>query len=410
MANSFWTPTVAAKEFIRRLEAALIWGNLVNKDYSSEFTMKGNSVKVRRPMAYLGQANNLDITGYREDITEGMATVTMDKTLSIPVSVSALDRTLSFDRWSEMVLKPAAQRCAEAIEASIVANYYKAYWFTGTPGTIPATFSTLADAGAYMTDVNIGQMDRIGVHTPASAAKFANDIKGVYVQGNAKSALEKAAVGPYGGFSDNYTSVFAPIHTVGGLGGTPLVNGGAQGVTYAAVKDTWTQTLITDGWTAAIANRLNAGDVFTLPNVFSVNNSTKASTGRLQPFTVMAAASSDGAGNATLTISPPIITSGAHQTVTAAPADNAPMTILSGAAGTSYRQSLLLDPSAFVLVTRPLDIPSGSGLKSHTESGNAVTVSVSEFVDGNTLAQTMRFDMLWGTDLLDQRKVMRLTN
>ena len=229
------------------------------------------------------------------------------------------------------------------------------------------------------------------------------------MDGNNKKALEEAMVGKYAGFM-NYESVFAPTHTVGPLGGTPLVNGAAQNVTYAAAKDTWSQSLITDGWTAAAAARLNAGDVFTIANVFAVNPNTKASTGRLQTFTVLAAASSNGSGQLTATISPPIITSGAFQTVDSVPADNAPLTIKTGTAATAYRQSLLIDPKAIALVSRPLDIPSGEGVKTSTVSGEFVTMSVTSWVDGNTLNENMRFDMLWKPVVLDPRRGMRLTN
>jgi hypothetical protein len=61
-----------------------------------------------------------------------------------------------------------------------------------------------------------------------------------------------------------------------------------------------------------------AGDVFTLPLVFSVNPVTKQSTGSLMQFVVTANASSDGSGNLTAIISPAIITAGPFQNVTAA--------------------------------------------------------------------------------------------
>ena len=109
------------------------------------------------------------------------------------------------------------------------------------------------------------------------------------------------------------------------------------------------------------------------------------------------------------TISPPIIASGAYQTVTAVPADNAAITVR-GTGGVAYRQSLLLDPSALVLVSRPLDIESGQGVKTSTMSGNNVSVTVTEYTVGDTLAQNMRFDVLWGTKVLDARKGLRLTS
>jgi hypothetical protein len=62
------------------------------------------------------------------------------------------------------------------------------------------------------------------------------------------------------------------------------------------------------------------------------------------------------------------------------------------------------------LVSRAIDIPGNAGLKTSTRQGNKVTVSVTEWVDGNTLAQNMRFDMLWGREVLDPRRGLRLTS
>jgi len=84
--------------------------------------------------------------------------------------------------------------------------------------------------------------------------------------------------------------------------------------------------------------------------------------------------------------------------------------VKTGTGGTAYKQSLLLHPKAFALVTRPLNIPQGTGLKTSTKTGNKVTISCSEWVDGNTLNHYMRFDMLWGVKCLDPRLGMRLTN
>ena len=409
MANSFLTPSVFAQEGLMLLENELVLGNKVHSDLSSEFAMVGDTISVRRPTAYLGQDDNLDVTSYNEDITQGKTTIVMNKTLSVKVNISALDRTLSFDRTVEDIIKPVAIKFKDKIETSLASLYTSLYWFSGTPGTVPSTFLSLANAGAIMTDAAIPS-DRFAVHGTDATANLADGLKGVYVQNTAKTAFEKATIGFYGGF-DNYQSVHAPTHTVGTATGTPLVNGASQNVTYAASKDTWTQSLITDGWTNSVTGILKAGDVFTIAGVYAVNPVSKATTNRLQTFVVTADANSGAAtGPATLTISPPIITSGAYQTVTAAPADNAAITVKTGTGGTAYKQSLLLHPKAFALVTRPLNIPQGTGLKTSTKTGNKVTISCSEWVDGNTLNHYMRFDMLWGVKCLDPRLGMRLTN
>lgn len=412
MAVIPFTVAEISKEMVRILENELVLGKMVGSDKLDTDRMKSGGVTtVRRQAQYLGQDNNLNLTAYQEDAIEGTVTVTMDNTWSNKVTVGALDRTLSFDRYSDMILKPNARRAAERIEASIAALYPAFYTFDGTPGTVPATFAAVANAGAVFTDAGNAMGGRVAVHSPTATALLAGSIAATNVQGNNKVALEKAMFGNFAGF-DNYQSAFAPTHTVGPLGGTPLVNGGTQAVAYAtaSVRNTWSQTLVTDGWTAAAALRLRAGDTFTITGVNMVNPNTKADTGRLQHFTVLSNASSDGAGNLTMTISPPIITSGAYQTVTAQPADNAALTIQTGAANASHRQSLLLDPMAIALVTRPLDIPDDRGLKTSTITGEFVTMSVSEWVDGNTLDMNLRFDMLWKPVVLDPRRGMRLTN
>ena len=49
-------------------------------------------------------------------------------------------------------------------------------------------------------------------------------------------------------------------------------------------------------------------------------------------------------------------------------------------------------------------------MKTTTKSGNKVTVSCTEFVNGMTLDQVMRFDMLYEALVVDSRKGLRLTN
>lgn len=410
MANTFLTPSVFANEGLTLLENELVLGNKVHTDYSKEYAMVGDTLSIRRPTAYQGQDDDLDVTSYREDITQGKTTIVMNKTVSIPVDIGAIDATLSFDRVQEDVIRPAVIKMRDRIETELAALYTDLYWFTGTPGTVPATFKALGQGGAIMTDAGVPQDSRFAVHGTDAALELADGLKGVYVQDKAKTAFEEARIGRYGKF-DNFESVHAPTHTVGVATGTPLVNGASQEVTYATAKDSWSQTLNTDGWTNSTTGILKKGDVFTIAGVYAVNPVSKESTGRLQTFTVLADADSGAStGPAALTISPPVITSGAYQTVDASPANNAAITVKTGTSGTSYKQSLLLHPKAFALVTRPLKIASSAGVKTSTKTGNKVTISCTEFVNGNTLAHTMRFDMLFGVKCLDPRLGARLTN
>ena len=410
MANAFITPGHIAPEALRHLENELVLGNLVHTDYSKEYVAKGETISIRRPTQFRAIDNNLDITGVRQDIEQATIPLTLDQTATIPVELSVKDKTLSFDRFSEDIIKPAMIEMKDKIEQAISGTYWKFYHYGGTPGTAPGTFLSLAQMGAVMTDGAIPMSPRYAVHGTDAAVALADGLKGVFVQGKAKTAFEEAEIGRYAAF-DNYMSVHAPAHTVGVATGTPLVNGASQNVTYAAAKATWSQTLETNGWTNSTTGILKRGDVITIAGVFAVNPVSKQSTGRLQTFTVMADANSGAStGPADLTISPPIITTGPYQTVSAAPADDAPITVKTGASNAVHKQSLLFHPKAIALVSRPLSIENGAGVKTATRAGNKVTISVTEFIDGNTLAHTIRFDMLFKADVIDPRLGARLTN
>ncbi len=201
-------------------------------------------------------------------------------------------------------------------------------------------------------------------------------------------------------------SQVAPTHTVGPLGGTPAVNGASQNVTYDTAKNTWTQTLITNGWTASAASRLKKGDIFTIASVNMVNPKTKVSTGILQQFTVMADASSDGSGNLTATISPPIITSGPYQTVDVAPGATASIT-MRGTANTAYRQNLAYHKNAMALAFVPMVLPEGA-YRAARRSWKGISLRVIPVYDGTNDISAWRLDVLYGRKLVDPRLATRL--
>lgn len=410
MADTFLTPSIIAKEALMHLENDLVLGNLVHTDYSKEFKKVGDTVDIRRPVMFQGQEDNLDVTSYDEDIVEGKTNVVMNKTFTVKFDMSVIDKTLKIEQIGQRYIRPAVIRMRDKVETEIAKLYKQVYWFTGTPGTVPSTFLELGANRVVLTNAATPAAPRYGVHDPKVSLKLADGLKGVYVQGKAKTAFEDAEIGRYAGFM-NYESVHPIRHTVGALGGTPLVNGGSQNVTYLASKDTWTQSLITDGWSNSITGVVKEGDVFTIAGVYSVNPITKLSTGDLQTFVVRADANSGAStGPATLTISPPIITSGAYQTVDSVPADNAAITIKTGTAATQYSQSLLFHPNAFALVTRPLDIPQGAGLKTSTQTGNKMSISVTEWADGKTLNHNVRLDMLFGVKCIYPQLASRMTS
>jgi hypothetical protein len=127
----------------------------------------------------------------------------------------------------------------------------------------------------------------------------------------------------------------------------------------------------------------------------------------LQQFVVLANANSGAStGPATLTISPPIITSGPFQTVSAAPADNAAITVF-GAGSTNYPQNMGYHKNAFALVTVPLEMPDGAAFKAR-ESHNGLSVRVIKDYDINNDVDVIRIDTLYGAKAINPGLASRL--
>jgi hypothetical protein len=128
----------------------------------------------------------------------------------------------------------------------------------------------------------------------------------------------------------------------------------------------------------------------------------------LQQFVVTADVTTHAAGgNTTLAIAPAIIASGAYQTVSAAPADNAAVTVL-GTAATPYKQNMVFHKNAFALTMVPLEMPAGS-VGGARKSYNGLSVRVVPTWDGINNVSFWRLDVLYGVKAIDTRLATRLS-
>jgi hypothetical protein len=401
MANALITPSIIAKEAIVQLENNLVMGNKVHRDYKEEFVKVGDTISIRQPV----QFDAVDgATLSVQDVEEATTSITIDQRKHVGWQFGTQDLTLTIEDYSERYIKPAMIALAQQVETSLTGLYKDTYFFAGTPGTTPSTFAHLGEVGEIMDEVAMGN-ERCAVHNPSTAWSLANGLTGVFVQEKAKTAYEEAMVGRYARL-DNYMGQSIQTHTVGAHGGTPLVNGASQNVTYAASKNTRAQDLVTDGWDVS-TQVLNEGDIFTIAGVFSVNPITKSSTGRLQTFVANEDGTSDGAGALTVNVSPAIITSGPYQTVSAVPADDAAITV-KGTASTGYAQNLAFHKNAYALVTTPLAIPDGVSFSAR-ESHKGLSIRVVKDYDIVNDVDKIRLDILYGVKAIDPRQAVRLT-
>ncbi len=399
MANTLITPSIIAKEALMQLENNLVMANKVHREYRKEFNGgQGDTVSIRKPVKFYTADG---ATRVNQDVEEKSTSITIDQRKHVSWKFSTQDLTLSVEEYSERYIKPAAITLANTVDKSLHGLYTSVWNSVGTPGTTPSTFASVAAAAQRLDEMAVGSDNRCMVLNPAARYAVAgNQLTLDSVGTKGKSAYEKAMMGEVAMF-DTFSSQNVNNHTTGThtTGSTPLVNGAAQNVTYANATGANTQSLVTDGWAISTAV-LKAGDVITLAGVYAVNPVPgEGTTGKtvmdyLQQFTVTADATSDGTGNATLTISPAIITSGPFQTVDAAPAENAAITVL-GTEATAYPQNLGFHKNAFALVTVPLEMPDGAAFKAR-ESHNGLSVRVVKDYDIDADEDIIRMDILYG--------------
>jgi len=375
-------------EALRVLVNNLAFTNRVNRQYSNKFAIEGAKigtvVNARKPPRYIGRTGTA--IGI-EDATETQVPVTLTTQFGVDISFSSADLTLSISDFSDRFIKPAIATIANKIDFDGLQLYKTVPNSVGTPGTVPNALLTYLLAGVKLDD-NATPMDgeRSVIINPLMQATIVDALKGLFQSSTEiKAQYEKGKMGTAAGF-DWYMDQNVGVATIGPLGGTPLVNGAAQTGT----------NLVTDGWTAAAASRLVQGDVFTIAGVFGVNPQNRQSTGALQQFVVTAAVSSDGAGNATIPIFPALTLTGAFQTVTALPADNAAITVV-GAASTSSPQGLAFHKDAFTFVSADLQLPRGVDMAarvSDPETGLSIRM-VRQYVIA-TDQFPCRLDILYG--------------
>ena len=406
MANNFKNTSLVTKIAVKEFLNALVMGQKVDRQLDSQFRKVGASIDVRRPVMF--EATSGATLGTATSIEERAATVTLDQRQKVHFEITSQDMTLSVEDMTERFIRPAMEELAQKVETDLGGVYTNIGNFSGTPGTTPTTFLSVANAGAVLSKLGVAMNDRSLFVNADAAVALADGLKSVFPESIAKKAIEEATIGRYGRW-DIFESNSLTSHTVGVNTGTPLVNGTSQNVTYAASGDAWTQSLITDGWTNDTADILLAGDVITIAGVNAVNRRTRQDTGDLQTFTVVNdVASGSTTGPATLTISPPMITSGPYQTVTGAPAEDAVIVVKTGTGGVSYPQNLGFHKNAITLAMAPLDMPT-DGASSARENFKGVSIRSVRQYDITNDKTVFRFDILYGIKAQNPDMCVRIT-
>lgn len=410
MPNTTLTADIIAKEAVMILDNESVMGKLVHRGYEEEFTNSvngykfGETLSIKRPTDFTVRNGAVAST---QDVTEGKFTLTVDNQKGVDFKFSSQELTLQIGDLSERVIKPAMVQLANQIDRDVHLLYKNVWSWAGTPGQTINSFADFAKGPERLDMLGVPQDNRSAVLSPTDHWAMLGSQTALYMQDVAKDAYRKGNLGMIGGV-DTYSSQNVQTHTTGTRDDTtPLTRGVANTTTYATVKDTNTISLSTDGWDAAAT--IVAGDVFTIADVFAVNPVTKATLPYLQQFTVTANVTSAALGTdeTLVTVSPAIITSGAFQTVSAAPGDNKAI-VNFGAASTGYPMNMVFHKNAFALVVVPMVKPPGA-VDVARRSYKGYSVRVIPYYDGTNDVSNWRLDVLYGVKTIDARLATRLS-
>lgn len=349
MPNSLLTPTVITREALRILHNESTFLGNVNRSYNDRFARTGakigETLNIRKPNQFTIRRGRV---AQVQDVNEETIPLTIQQPIGVDMKFDSRELTLTLDDFSQRYIRPAVSRLTAALESDMLA-----YVLPRVPNAVVnaggLSYSDALNAGAILTNHLAPTVDRYALVNTQQTVDVVSGTSTLFNhQAEIGRQYKTGLMGEAAGF-EWYQTTTAP-RFFAGAGTGYLVNGANQNATDQN-KPGQTQVLVVDTGTGALV----AGTVFTIAGVYEVNPETKDSNGRLRQFTVI----STNATNATqITMSPPIVSTGAKKNVTAAPADNAVITVLSTASN-NYDQGLYFQRDAFTLVTVDLEMPNG---------------------------------------------------
>lgn len=408
MADRYLTADIIATSAIDILENTCVMGDLVYRGLEEDFDKKvngydvGETLSVKRPMDFTVRTGNVASVQGKQ---EGKFTVSVDQQIGVDFELTSVDRTLKIGAIEERIIKPAMIQIGNYIDAYLAGLWKQVWNYSGEPGSLINSYDDFSKAPALLTKYGVPLDGRNAILSPDDARAMRSQQTGLYMQDVAKEAYRTGKLGMIAN-CETYESQNVQSQTAGTRDNTtPLTRGTSNTTTWDASKDTGTMVLSTDGWDNSAT--IEEGMVFTIADVYGVNSVTKARLPNLQTFVVRSAvtAAASSSNETQLTISPPIITSGAYQTVDSAPGNDKAITVYGAASGVTA-QNMIFRQNAFALVMVPMVKPSGN-VEFSRKSYKGYSVRVIHAYDVVNDKSICRIDALFGAKVLDGRQAVR---
>lgn len=323
-------------------------------------------------------------------------------------------------------LRMAAINLAEAVDSYILGTIQTAAnnWL-GNPANGIATWTDFVQGYTRLKEEGVDDSNLRGILTYADRQTLGSAIQNLTApDALVTGAYRQGFTGEIGGLPVMFTQQLQAFTTGSRAAtGAGTVNGANQNVDYKSVAVSgapgqfMTQTLNIKT-SASGTETVNAGDVFTIANVYAYDNRSQTSTGRLQQFTVVSGGTAV-AGAVQVRIFPAIIVpnvgstaadqkvNAAHATVDSVPGAAAAITWL-GTASTVYKPRVILQKDAIVINTAPLIMPATGKAMNKTLTKVPLTFRMWQHSDFNTGNHSVRFDAALTANVRDRRRIVRI--
>lgn len=294
MANTYLTIDMITAEAVMLFKNSNLFIMNMDTQYDDQFARDGakigDTLRIRLPSDFIvtdGPAMQL------QDNTQQYTTLTVSSQKNVATPYTTAERTMSIDRYSELVVAPMVNalcgkvastimRGAEGGVCNLVSNT------DGAGNIISPTMDQFTGANAVLDDQGASMLDRRCVNDPTTDARTVSSLAGLLnpvseISAQFRSGMMKSGLG-YDRFFRDQTVI---KHTTGTYNNAGTVNGGNQTTGTGGGNIT----------VNAITGTLKKGDIITFAGVNAVNRVTKESLGTLRQFVV-----TDDVANGAVTI------------------------------------------------------------------------------------------------------------
>lgn len=327
MANQFITTDLVSNTalamFANNAPFVMTASRIYQDDFVSSGYKIGDTLQVRRQNHFIVGDGSVATP---QSIIETVENIVIAHQYHALIAYTIQDLSLRIEDFSRLFIAPAIQEVITQMEKDIASSAEQELnFFTGTAGVAINSFTTVDTAGAKLLEqgVNIAS-DAYMAMTVRDGSSLKGALLNNFTPVFNEDIVRSSAIGHLSYF-DIFQSQNIKRHIAGAgprlySADTLLVNGAVSSG----------NTIVMDGATISITDYFVVGDVISIEGVQSVNPVGRASTGQDMQWVVTANASSDGAGNITVLVSPSIIsdTANPNRNVSNAIPNNAPVTMV----------------------------------------------------------------------------------